>query len=261
MPVRAGIMASCPQSISATGRHSCRDRTRQGESRMKIGIAGTGRMGTRHRRPPDGSGARSARLEPVRRAKPSRSWSREPCPPRRRAELAGPLRCGAHHTDRRRRDRCGLQRKRRAALRRRSRQALHRDEHRFLGDRACAGACRRGQRRGAGRVPGRRQHRVRRAKASSSASWAGADADVARARPIVEQLCRRVEHVGRHRRGRGDEARDQSAARRVLADFRRGAVAGRSARPAAAAAGRYLRRHLGRPQHAEAARARTSRRR
>ena len=59
----------------------------------------------------------------------------------------------------------------------------------------------------------------------------GSEADVARARPIVEQLCRRVEHVGPHRRGRRDEARDQSAARRVLADFRRGAVAGRSARP------------------------------
>ena len=68
----------------------------------------------------------------------------------------------------------------------------------------------------------------------------GSEADVARARPIVEQLCRRVEHVGPHRRRRGDEARDQSAARRVLADLRRGAGAGRIARPAAAAARRYL---------------------
>ena len=37
---------------------------------------------------------------------------------------------------------------------------------------------------------------ARRGTASSSASSAASDADVARAKPVLEQLCRRVEHVG-----------------------------------------------------------------
>ena len=49
----------------------------------------------------------------------------------------------------------------------------------------------------------------------------GSKADVARAMPILEQMCRRIEHVGEHRHGLDDETCGQSAAPGVLAGARR----------------------------------------
>ena len=89
----------------------------------------------------------------------------------------------------------------------------------------------------------------------------GKEADVARARPVLEKLCRRVEHVGPDRRRRELQARHQPAARDLLAGARRGAVplppAWRRSGACRRALLRYLRRHQ---CHAASAMARWRRR-
>ena len=83
----------------------------------------------------------------------------------------------------------------RAARGRCERQAVHRDEHGAAegADRAGARCARKARRLSNVRsaAPPRR-----RGRASCSASWAREPADAERAKPILDQLCRRLEHFG-----------------------------------------------------------------
>jgi 3-hydroxyisobutyrate dehydrogenase len=99
------------------------------------------------------------------------------------------------HADRRRRDRSRLQWRARAARRRRTRQAVHRDEH---------GAARGRDRAGEGRARERRRFvecpvggTTGPARQGKLFGFMGAEpGDAELAKPILDQLCRRLEHVG-----------------------------------------------------------------
>ena len=128
-----------------------------------------------------------------------------------------------HHPDQRRRDRRGLSRPAGPAVGRREGQAVHRDEHGAAGGRRS-----RWPRRCAPRARPMSNARSaaasrRRAPASCSATWAREPADAARARPILDQLCRRVHARRPGRLGRGAQARGQPAADDLLAGARRAA--------------------------------------
>ena len=84
----------------------------------------------------------------------------------------------------------------------------------------------------------------------------GDAADVARARPILEQLCRRLEHAGPVGSGRGAQIRGQSAADGLLAGLGRGAGAGACAAGRSGAADGSAQRHLRRRHHRQSARTR-----
>ena len=86
----------------------------------------------------------------------------------------------------------------------------------------------------------------------------GSKADVARAMPLLEQLCRRIEHVGDTRRRRDDEACGQSAAAGLLAGARRGPDHLQAAQSSRRPADRYPVRHLRRADRHERTRRQSS---
>ena len=106
---------------------------------------------------------------------------------------------------------------------RRQGQAVHRDEHgrsprpKSRWRTRCAARVRPLSNVRSAAPPGRR------GRASCSALPAASEADVARAKPLLDQMCRRVEHVGDVGAGAGHQARDQSAADDLLAGAGRGA--------------------------------------
>ena len=160
---------------------------------MHIGIAGIGRMGANI----------GARLMEVGHKLTVWNRSADKTKPladaganvaKTPAELAERSRGRHHHPHRRRRDRRGLSRPARAAVRRREGQAVHRDEHRAAG-----GADRARRRRCAPRARPMSNARSAARRAGARGKLLGLmgaePADAARARPILEQLCRRVLHM------------------------------------------------------------------
>ena len=80
-------------------------------------------------------------------------------------------------------------------------------------------------------------------------------ADAARAKPLLEQLCRRIEHCGPVGQRRDHEVHHQHAADDLLAGARRGACAVAAARTRSRARDGSAVRHLRRAQRPEGARA------
>ncbi len=75
------------------------------------------------------------------------------------------------------------------------REAVHRDEHGAAGNRRQTRGDDQGQGRGAGGMSGRRQHRAGAPGQAARPDGRGR-ADAARAKPILDHLCRRVQHGG-----------------------------------------------------------------
>ncbi len=162
---------------------------------MRVGIAGLGKMGAAIAARLMECGHEVDRLEPQRRqGEAAGRGRRESRSVARRSRRAS--RSDRHHPHRRRSDRCGLSRPVRASVRRREGQAVHRDEH---------GAARRPRSRSPKRCAARARPLsnarsaappVRRGRASCSALPAAPKPMSSARKPLLDQMCRRVEHVG-----------------------------------------------------------------
>ena len=142
----------------------------------------------------------------------------------------------------------------RTARGRRARQAVHRDEHRAAADRSRAG--RKGARKGAAFVECPVGGSTGPARQGKLIGLMGAEpADAARAKPILDQLCRRLEHCGPVGSGAVMKLTDQHAADDLLAGARRGARALPPARPRSRADHGSALRYVRRPERAQGARA------